>query len=73
MGRMQCLRLTHPELDFWIDVRIREFEGCWLAVADLADTPEIGLGETPAEALRDALAPFGTTLVEELVEHADRA
>ena len=36
---MQHLRLTHPELDFWIDVRLREFDGRWLAVADFADSP----------------------------------
>ena len=34
------LRLTHPAIDFWIDVRLRQFEGSWLAVADLASTPE---------------------------------
>ena len=70
---MQRLRLTHPALDFWIEVRLREFDGRWLVVADLAGTPEVGSGETPAEALRDALAPFGPTLVEELVGRADRA
>lgn len=47
---MQHLRLTHPALDFWIDVRLREFNGRWLAVADPAGTPEVGMGEAPAEA-----------------------
>jgi len=70
---LQHLRLTHPALDFWIDVRLRDFDGRWLAVADLADTPQVGSGETPAEALRDALAPFGPPLVEELVGRADHA
>jgi hypothetical protein len=27
---MHHLRLTHPDLDFWIDVRVREFDGRWL-------------------------------------------
>ncbi len=62
---MHHLHLSHPELDFWIDVRLREFDRRWLAVADLADTPEVGTGETPAEALRGALAPFETKLAEE--------
>jgi hypothetical protein len=52
---MRTLRLTHPALDFMIDVRLREFDRRWLAVADLADTPDIGTGETPVEALRGAL------------------
>lgn len=69
---MQHLRLTHPDLDFWIDVRLREFDGRWLAVADLADTPEVGTGESPAEVLRGALAPFGTRLRDELVACAGR-
>lgn len=71
MATMQHLRLTNPGLDFWIDVRLREFDGHWLAVADLADTPEVGSGETPAEALRSALSPFGTKLLNELVAGAD--
>jgi hypothetical protein len=65
--------LTHPALDFWIDVRLREFEGRWLAVADLADTPELGTGHMPAEALRRALAPFGAGLRDVLVDRALRA
>jgi hypothetical protein len=41
------VRLTHPALSFWIDVRLREFDGRWLAVADLADEPGVGLGMLP--------------------------
>jgi len=48
------LRLTHPDLDLWIDVRLREFDGRWLAVADLADEPDIGVGESAEQALRGA-------------------
>lgn len=62
MGRLQHLRLTHPALDFWIDVRLREFDGRWLAVADLADTPQVGSGDTPAEALGGALASLSRGL-----------
>lgn len=68
---MQHLRLTHPALDLWIDVRLREFDGRWLAVAELADTPEVGTGETPEEALRGALSPFGPRLCDELVASAE--
>lgn len=70
MAAVQHLRLTHPALDFWIDVRVREFDGRWLAVGDLADTPEVGSGETVAAALRGALAPFGPKLRDELVARA---
>ena len=64
---MTQLRLTHPALDFWIDVRLRERDGRWVAVADLADEPDLGLGETPSEALRGALSVFEGKLLEELV------
>jgi hypothetical protein len=49
--RVQHLRLTDPDLEFWIDVHLAELNGRWLAVADLADTPERGLGTGPEEAL----------------------
>ena len=26
---MRHLRLTHPDLDFWVDVRLREWDGKW--------------------------------------------
>ena len=67
---MKHLRLTHPRLDFYVVVRLREFDDRWLAVADLADTPEIGTGDTPEEALRNALAPFGSDVAEQLVTNA---
>ncbi len=73
MRQMQHPRLTHPDLDFWIDVRIREFDGRWLAVADLTDTPEIGTGEEPRAALQDALRPFAPRLRDELVDCAEQA
>jgi hypothetical protein len=56
---MMQLRLAHPGLDFWIDVRLLEHVGRWMAVADLAGTPEIGIGETRGTALIEALRPLG--------------
>lgn len=67
---MQRMRLTHPTLDFWIDVRLRQFDGRWLAVADLAGTPELGTGGNPEQALRGALAPFGPKLRDGLIARA---
>ncbi len=62
MGHVQ-VRLAHPALDFWIDVRVRDFDGRWLAVADVADTPEVGTGKTRHAALTEARrigqAPLG--------------
>jgi hypothetical protein len=52
--------VTH--LDFWIDARLREFEGLWPAVADLADEPDVGAGESAEVALRGALASLGENL-----------
>jgi hypothetical protein len=60
------LRMTNPDLDFWIDVRLRDFDGRWLAVADLADTPDIGTGDTAEAALLGALASLGGTWSEDL-------
>ena len=49
------LRLTHPGLDFYVDVKLREYpEGRWLAVADFAGEPDVGTGHARREALRGA-------------------
>jgi len=53
------LRLTQPAIDFWVNVRLREFDGSWLAVADLASTPEVGVATRPDLAVFLALWPLG--------------
>lgn len=60
------LRLTHPDLDFWIDLRVRDFGGRWLVVADLAGQPEVGVGETVDAALDGALDAFDAPLRRDL-------
>ena len=65
---MTNIRLTHPDLDFRVDVRLRDFDGLWLAVADLADEPDVGLGETAEEALRGAQASLGKDLAKGIVD-----
>lgn len=62
------LRLTHPDLDFWVDVRLREWGGRWLAVADLAGEPDVGTGLDPREAIRAALASLGEPHATEMAE-----
>ncbi len=64
------LRLTHPAIDFWVDVRLRQFEGSWLAVADLAPTPEAAVAARPDLALLLALWPLGPALARRLAERA---
>jgi hypothetical protein len=58
---MQHLRLTHPELDFWVDVTVHERDGRYMATADLAeDSRDVGVGNTPQEAVRAALGPWAS-------------
>jgi hypothetical protein len=53
---MHQLRL-HCSL-FSVDVRLREFNGRWLASADTPDGPSLGYGMSPLGALSAALQPF---------------
>lgn len=68
----QHLRLWHPKLDFWVDVRVRRFEGRWLAAADLAeDRPDVGSGDTVEAAVRAALRSLGEPYASDMAESAD--
>lgn len=71
-GAVRHLRLTHPSLDSWIDVRVLALNGPWLTVADLAGEPDVGLGSTPTEALRRALCALPDILCADLVTDAER-
>jgi hypothetical protein len=51
---------------FWVDVRLREINGRWIASADTPDGASLGLGLELADALREALRPFDG-VVEELM------
>ena len=42
---MQHLRLTHPELDLSVDVRLREFDGKWLRGGAQHDEPLVGTAD----------------------------
>jgi hypothetical protein len=70
------LRLTHPRLDFYVDVTIYERNGRFMAAADLAeDSRDIGVGDTPQEAVRAALESLGEPYASEMAKGAgsDRA
>lgn len=66
-GPMQHLRLTHPDLAFWVDVRLSGFDGRWMAVADLAGRPEIGLALDARQAVLEAIRPIGDPYVADMV------
>jgi len=60
-------RLTHPDLPFYVDVIVHEREGRYLATADLAeDSRDVGVGDTPAEAVRAALKALGEPYASEM-------
>jgi hypothetical protein len=61
---MTVLRLTCSA--FWVDVRLLEINGRWIASANTPDGPSLGLGERAIEAIRGALEPF-EGIVDELL------
>jgi hypothetical protein len=58
------LRLTCST--FWVDVRLREINGRWIASADTPNGPSLGLGKRAIEAVEHALEPF-EGIVDELL------
>ena len=58
------LRLTCSR--FWVDVRLREMNGRWIASADTPDGPSLGMGKGAIEAIELALEPF-EGIVDELL------
>jgi hypothetical protein len=53
---MITLRLTYSAL--WVDVRLREINGRWIASADTPDGPSLGLGTQAFDAIAQGLEPF---------------
>jgi len=51
---------------FWVDVRLREINGRWIASADTPNGPSLGLGEEALEAIAGALEPF-SSIADELM------
>lgn len=62
VGQDLSLRLTDPELDFWVEVRLRSVHGSWLAVSDLASSPEVAASTRPDLAILFSLWPLGETV-----------
>jgi hypothetical protein len=51
---------------FWVEVRLVEINGRWIASADTVGGPSLGLGKGAIEAVEHALEPF-EPLVDELM------
>jgi hypothetical protein len=52
-------RLSSEELGIDVEIRLRQLEGRWLAVASYAGEPEVDIGATPRAALAAALTTLG--------------
>jgi len=52
-------RLVCEDLGLDLEIRLRQLDGRWLAVADIGGEPEVGIGATPRVALAAALATLG--------------
>jgi hypothetical protein len=53
---MRLFRLTCSA--FWVDLRLLEINGRWIASADTPDGPSLGLGQRAIDAIEGALEPF---------------
>lgn len=51
--------LACEELGLDVEIRLRQLDGRWLAVADFGEEPEVGIGATPRTALAASLATLG--------------
>lgn len=67
---MILMRLTSSV--FWVDVRLLEINGRWIASADTIDGPSLGLGDEAMDAIEMALQPFDG-IVEELLASIPRS
>ena len=66
---MKHLHLTHPKLDFRVTVEVWERDGRYMATADLGeDSRDVGVGDTPQEAVRAALAALGEPYASEIAD-----
>ena len=64
---MRHLHLSHPRLDSWVTVEIWERDGRYMATADLGeDSRDVGVGDTPQEAVLAALGSLGEPYASEM-------
>ena len=67
---MILLRLSCSS--FWVDVRLMEINGRWIASADTPNGPTLGLGFGAVQAIESSLEPFAGA-VEELLDSLPRS
>jgi hypothetical protein len=72
MHRSKVIRMRLTCDAFYVDVRLREFNGRFIASADTKDGPTLGVGMGVIEATKAALAPFDGA-VDELMASLPRA
>ena len=61
------IRLSSPALDFFVDVRLTNRGGRWVAVAEIAGEREIGLARTAHAALAASLCSLAPATVAHLL------
>jgi len=52
-------RIGSAQLGLEVEIRLRQLDGRWLAVAAFGSEPEVGIGATPRAALAAALSTLG--------------
>lgn len=67
---MKHLHRAHPDLDFRVDVTVHEGDGRCMAAESSRD---VGVGDTPQEAVRAALSSLGEPYASEMAEGVGRA
>ena len=71
---MREFHLTHPKLDFYVDVTVHERDRRFMATADLGeDSRDVGVGDTPQEAVREALRSLGEPYASEMAAGVSEA
>jgi hypothetical protein len=53
-------RFAMEELGLDVDIRLRQLDGRWIAVANFGDEPEVGIGANARDALTASLATLST-------------
>jgi hypothetical protein len=72
MARSRMVRMRLTCQAFYVDVRLRELNGRFIASADTPNGPSLGVGGGVTEAIRAALEPFGDA-VQDLMASLPRA
>ncbi|HEY7464093.1 MAG TPA: hypothetical protein VH987_06590 [Candidatus Limnocylindria bacterium] len=67
MSEIRTVRLHYRDL--WVDVRLYELNGRWLASADTPDGPSLRTGWTAHGAMVEALEPFDG-IIDQLISSA---